>query len=106
MKVVNHYFCLLTPSRPDMHATVTPEEGAIFSDHCDYLVKKFEENIVRQAGTSFEPGAEHFAIVILSAESKSAAESIIASDPAVAKGLLKARVTEYKIFLEVDTKPI
>lgn len=95
-----HYFCLLTPAREDMHATVTPAELAIFEDHCKYLKERFAEKRVLQAGTSFEAGQEHFALVILTAPDKAAAQALIHADPAVAKGLLTARVTEYDIFLD------
>lgn len=95
----NHYFCLLTPARADMHATVTPDELSVFEAHCIYLKERFTERQVLQAGTSFEPGQEHFALVIVAAPDKAAAVALIQADPAVAKGLLIARVTEYDIFL-------
>lgn len=96
----NQFFCLLTPSRPNMHATVTPEELGVFEAHCEYLKQRFAEKKVLQAGTSFEEGQEHFAIVILNAKDKHEALNLIQDDPAVAQGLLKARVTEYSVFLD------
>ncbi|MGZ3650905.1 MAG: hypothetical protein ACXWR1_21945 [Bdellovibrionota bacterium] len=97
---MSHFFCYLTPGRPDMHGNLSAEEGKIFGQHCDYLEKKFASKEVLQAGTSFEAGQEGFAIVILAAPDKRAAVELIQADPAVAKGLLKARVTEYDIFLD------
>ena len=97
---MNEYFCMLKPSRPNMHATVTEEEGEIFNRHCEYLLQKFKEKKVLQAGTSFEKDQDGFAIVILSAENKEKAEALIKEDPAVAKGLLQAHITEYNIFLD------
>jgi uncharacterized protein YciI len=97
---LRHYFALLTPARPNMHETVTPEEMAVFEAHCDYLKERFAEKRVLQAGTSFEPGQEHFALVIVAAPDKASALELIDKDPAVATGLLVARVTEYDIFLD------
>lgn len=97
---MKHYFCLLKPARLNMHETVTEEEKGIFADHSEYLQKKYEEKVVLQAGTSFEKNQDHFAIVILRAKDKDEAVATIEGDPAVAKGLLKARVTEYSIFLD------
>lgn len=96
----NHYFCLLTPARPNMHATVTPDELAVFEAHCEYLKERFAEKRVLQAGTSFEPGQDHFALVIVAAPDKAAALELINADPAVARGLLLPRVTEYDVFLD------
>ena len=100
MEKSKHFFCLLTPGRADMHTTVTEEEGKIFSRHAEYLKQKFAEKKILQAGTSFEAGQEHFAIVILSASGKPEAAALMAADPAVAQGLLKARITEYNVFLD------
>lgn len=94
------FFCYLTPGREGMHGNLTPEEGKVFGAHCEFLVKKFQEKKVFQAGTSFEPGEEGFAIVILEAPDKAAARKLIGEDPAVAKGLLNVRVTEYDVFLD------
>ena len=96
----NHYFCMLTPVRPNMHGNLTAAEGEIFGQHCEYLKRKFNEKCVLQAGTSFEENEDGFAIVILNAEEKAAAVAIMQADPAVAKGLLKAHVTAYNIFLD------
>lgn len=97
---VRHYFCLLTPTRPNMHQTVTPAEMEVFEAHCTYLKELYAEERVLQAGTSFEPDQEHFALVIVAAPDKSSAVELVRKDPAVAKGLLSARVTEYDIFLD------
>ena len=100
MQENKHYFCLLKPARAAMHETVTEAELEVFGRHCDYLKRLFAEKKVLQAGTSFEKGEEHFAIVILSAENKEKAVELINGDPAVAEGLLLPRVTEYEIFLD------
>ncbi len=83
-----------------MHSTVTPEELAVFEAHCMYLKERFDDKQVLQAGTSFEPGQDHFALVIVAAPDKASAVQLIQADPAVAQGLLAARVTEYDIFLD------
>ena len=100
MEELRQFFCMLRPGRPDMHGNLTPEEGEIFGRHCQYLTERFRERRVLQAGTSFENGEDGFAIVILSAESKEAAVALMQADPAVARGLLQAHVTEYDIFLD------
>lgn len=83
-----------------MHGNLSKAEQDIFANHCHYLQEKFIEKTVLQAGTSFEIGEEGFAIVILRANSKEEATSIIEADPAVKSGLLNVRVTEYSIFLD------
>ena len=100
MNDVNHYFCMLKPARKNMHGNLTEAEGQIFADHCAYLSEKFAAKAVLQAGTSFETGEEGFAIVIVAAQNKEAAIALIQADPAVARGLLTAKVTEYDIFLD------
>lgn len=100
MDANREFFCLLTPTRPNMHGTITAEEGEIFGRHAEYLQEKFRNKEVLQAGTSFERDQDHFAIVILTAPNKQAAVDLICDDPAVARGLLSARVTEYNIFLD------
>ena len=99
MTELQHYFCLLTPARPDMHGNLSPSEQELFGAHCEYLRHHFDEKRVLQAGTSFEAGEEGFAIVILAAPDKTAATTLMANDPAVAAGLLTMRVTEYDTFL-------
>jgi uncharacterized protein YciI len=91
---------MLRPSRPDLHETVTEAEGRVFAQHCEYLERQFREKKVLQAGTSFERNEDGFAIVILSAKDKADAIATIQADPAVAQGLLRAHVTEYRIFLD------
>ena len=88
-----------------MHGNLTADEGRIFGEHCEYLEGMFRDKTVLQAGTSFEKGEEGFAIVILSAPSKEQAVAIMNADPAVAAGLLKSHVTEYKIFLDRGAPP-
>ena len=84
-----------------MHGNLTPEEGAIFGRHCQYLEGLFAEKVVLQAGTSFDPDeSDGFALVILAAANKKAARDFIDNDPAVAAGLLLARVTKYDVFLD------
>ena len=100
MEKIKQYFCMLRPTRPDMHGNLTPAEREIFGAHCQYLEVQFKENVVLQAGTSFEKNEAGFAIVILNAKNKEQAIAIIHADPAVAKGLLAAHVTEYDIFLD------
>ena len=97
---MKNYFCMLKPARSDMHGNLTPEEGEIFGRHCEYLEMQFKEKRVLQAGTSFEPGQDGFAIVILCAEDKQSAVELMAADPAVERGLLLAHVTEYNVFLD------
>src|SRR5438876_1151536 len=93
------YISILKPSRSNMHASVTKEQAEIFEQHCNYVKEEFAAGNIRLAGTSFESGQEHFAIVILTAEDKAAAEALINADPAVEKGLLTSRLTEFNFFV-------
>lgn len=100
MENLNQYFCMLTPARTGMHGNLTPEEEQIFGQHCEFLSRSFDEKLVLQAGTSFEKDESGFAVVIFQAENKTKAVAFMKKDPAVAKGLLKAHVTEYSMFLD------
>jgi len=96
---MNQYISILKPARENMHKTVTEEEMKIFEKHSRYLEDKFEEGIVVFAGTSFEEGQDHFAIVVVNAADKAEAEEILNNDPAVKEGLLLSNLTEFDTFL-------
>jgi uncharacterized protein YciI len=96
---MNQYISILKPARKDMHKTVTEEEMKIFEKHSEYLTEKHKIEIVTFAGTSFEEGQNHFALVVVKAENKAEAATIIDNDPAVVKGLLISTLTEFDTFL-------
>jgi uncharacterized protein YciI len=99
-EIMNQYISILTPARKNMHKTVTEAEMKIIETHSEYLTEKHKIGIVTFAGTSFEEGQNHFALVVVNAESKAKAAKIIDSDPAVAIGLLISNLTEFNTFLK------
>lgn len=97
--MTNQYISILKPARKDMHKTVTEDEIMIFEKHSEYLTEKNKNGIVTFAGTSFEEGQDHFALVVVNAENKTEAAKIIDNDPAVENGLLISTLTEFDTFL-------
>jgi uncharacterized protein YciI len=102
---MGHYISMMRPGRPDLQGSMTAEDRDVFGRHVDYLKDQFAAGAIVFAGPSVEENEEHFAIVVLSADSKGKAKAIMDGDPAVAAGLLTSHVTEFEVFLsrEVET---
>ena len=75
----------------------TEEEGAIASEHFNYLKTLTEKGVVLVFGRTQNSDASTFGLCIFRAESDEAARSIMNNDPAVAKGVFRAELFPYKV---------
>jgi uncharacterized protein YciI len=93
------YLCLLRPARLGMVTEgPTAREAEIVSRHAVYLRSLAERDAVLLFGRTSRPGDERtFGIVLLRAESEEAARRLVADDPAVAQGAMRAELHPYRI---------
>lgn len=84
----------------------TEAEAAIVGQHFDYLKKLNEQGIVLLAGRTLNTDESSFGIVIFVAESEAAAQTIVANDPAVRQGVMRAELYPYRIALMSEPRPI
>jgi uncharacterized protein YciI len=90
----------LRPSRLAMLAEgPTPEEAATVQRHFAYLQDLTAQGVVILAGRTLTTDADSFGIVILRAASEAAAQAVLEADPAVAGGVMHARLFPYRIAL-------
>ena len=81
----------------------TESESRVLTDHLGYLERLSEEAVVLLAGRTQTADRSSFGIVILTADSESEAEEIVANDPAVKHGLMDARLFPYRIAVLSDS---
>ena len=88
----------LLPARPAMLTEgPTPEERAAVAAHFAYLQELTAAGVVMLFGRTQTTGPETFGIVIFRAESADAAYRIMASDPAVQTGVMRAEVFPFRV---------
>lgn len=86
------------PVRMEMLNTgPTKEEAPILIEHLDYLKKLASQGVVIHAGRTLNPDETAFGIVVFGADSERAAREIMNNDPAVKKGVMRARLFPYRI---------
>jgi uncharacterized protein YciI len=104
---MNHwnYLVILRPTRIEM-LTVGPthEEVKIIDDHFRYCQTLVNEGKMLLAGRTIGALSDTIGIAIFHAESDEVADSIVASDPAVANGTMTAKIQPYRLAL-LSEKP-
>ena len=97
-RTVNQYLYTIQPTRLEMitHGP-TDEEASILADHFNYLKSLTEQGVVLVFGRTQNNDASTFGIAIFRAESADAAQSIMNRDPAVSKGIMRAKLFPYKV---------
>jgi uncharacterized protein YciI len=90
----------LEPIRLEM-ATIgpTPEEAAIVSEHFAHLETLTRQGVLLLVGRTEEGADDVFGIVIFQADSEERARVIMNSDPAVMRGIMRARLFPFRISL-------
>jgi uncharacterized protein YciI len=83
----------------------TPEEERIVGDHYSYLKKLTDQGVVILAGRTLNTDESSFGIIIFRAESEEVARRIVANDPAVRGGVMRAELYPYRIALMEDEPP-
>jgi uncharacterized protein YciI len=90
-----HFICMMRPG-PNI---LSKQHDDLINQHCEYLQKLYEEDIVIFAGPSWEEGEDNFAVVVFESDSKESARAIMNGNPAVLAEVLTSNVTEFEIFL-------
>ena len=97
---MNQFLYFLKPTRLGMVADgPTPEEAETVSRHFAYLKDLTERGIMILVGRTQNSDESTFGIAIFEAEDEIAARTIMENDPAVAGGVMSARLYPYKVAL-------
>ena len=90
----------ITPTRLEMLSDGgTAAESEIISQHFNHLQKLTAEGTVLMAGRTLTTGPETIGIVIFYAEDERAAQALMDADPAVAEGVMKAKLYPFRVAL-------
>jgi uncharacterized protein YciI len=90
----------LQPARLGMVTEgATPEEAETVSRHFAYLKDLIEKGVMLIVGRTQNKDENTFGIAIFEAEDEAAARQIMANDPAVLAGVMRATLYPYKVAL-------
>ena len=90
----------IQPVRADMlESGPTPEEDAVVSAHFDYLRELRDRGVLILAGRTLNTDAGAFGIVVFEADDEVSARAIVAADPAVSKGVMRADLFPHRVAL-------
>ena len=84
----------ILPPRADFVATITPEEAAIMGAHFEYLSKLFDQGKIVFVGRT-ENG--DYGLGIFDLPDEATFDAVVAGDPAVAAGLVRAEKHAFKV---------
>ena len=90
------FMYVLEPARPTFPDDITSDEQLILSQHFDYLSRLSEDDVVILAGRT---EAAEMGIVVLQADSETAARTIVDNDPAVTGGIMAAKLYPFRLAL-------
>jgi len=97
---MQQWIYVLKPTRLEMLTEgSTPEEDAIVSRHFAYFQDLTAKGVMILMGRTQNNDESTFGIAIFEAENEEAARTIMANDPAVAGGVMRATLYPYKIAL-------
>ena len=83
----------------------TPEEESVVGEHFAHLEDLTERGVLILAGRTLNTDESSFGIIIFRADSEEAARRIVADDPAVRGGVMRAELYPYRIALMEDQPP-
>lgn len=78
----------------------TSEEGEIMSAHFRHLKQLTDAGVVILAGPTLVTDERNFGVVIFRADDEAAAQQLMASDPAVAGGVMSALLFPFRVSLK------
>ena len=84
---------------PDMLSAPTAEESAAVAAHFAYLTELKDRGTLMLAGRTLTVDEHCFGLVIFEAASEADARRIMADDPAVQRGVMRAELHPYRIAL-------
>ena len=94
------FICFLSPARPEMPDSPTPEEAELVGKHFNYYQSLLAESALILAGRTLEP--PFTGIMIFESTDRDAAQTIVNADPAVQAGVFNARLQPYSVALMRD----
>ena len=93
----SQHIYVLQVARPEMlTGGPSPQEAAILDDHVSYLDRLSKAGAVLLAGRTQTADASTFGLVILARCTEAEGADIMAADPAVAGGVMTARLYPYR----------
>lgn len=93
-----NYLIVLRPARIGMLTEgPTAEEAATVARHLEYLQGQARAGKVRIAGRTTEDDERTLGLVLLAAASEEEARAIMAADPAVAQGVMRAELHAFRL---------
>ena len=96
-----HYLYRIQPSRPEMLISgTTSEEAEIIGEHFTYLERLTLEGIAILVGRTLSTDPDSMWIVIFTARSEEEARALMNADPAVNKGVMRAKLFPFRIALQ------
>ena len=90
----------IRPTRIAMLAAgPTDREAKVVGEHFEYLKALTAQGRVLVAGRTLTTDDQAFGIVVFEAESEAAAEELVAGDPAVSHGVMRAELWPFRVAL-------
>jgi uncharacterized protein YciI len=90
------WLVVLRPVREEMPFEPTEDEARIVGEHYEYLKRLRAEGRLVLAGPSALPG-DTFGLGIFDQADRADVEAIVAADPAVTSGIMRAEIRPYRI---------
>jgi uncharacterized protein YciI len=90
------FIYLIHPLRHEFFESPTPQEDAVMDAHFAYLKQATTDGIVLLAGPCLD---ETFGVVVLTAESETAAREFMLNDPSVKSNIMMAELHPMKVSL-------
>jgi uncharacterized protein YciI len=96
-----HYLYRIQPTRYEMLTEgTTPEEAEIIGEHFAYLQRLTREGVAILVGRTLTTDQDSMGIVIFTARSEKEARALMNADPAVSKGVMRAKLFPFRIALQ------
>jgi uncharacterized protein YciI len=83
----------------------TERESEVIGQHFGYLEELTAAGVVLMAGRTLTADERAFGIVVFVAESEASAQELVANDPAVKHGVMRAELFPYRVALWSSTGP-
>ena len=104
MEETRHYLYRIQPTRYEMLTEgATPEEDEIIGEHFAYLEGLTMEGVAILVGRTLTTDQDTMGIVIFTARSDGEARALMNADPAVSKGVMRAKLFPFRIALQAAT---
>jgi uncharacterized protein len=103
---MTQYIYRIQPVRTEMlSAGPTEREAEIVNQHFEYLQELTTAGCVLMAGRTLTTDERTYGIVVFSTASEAEARELVAGDPAVQNGVMRAELLPFRIALWSDIGP-